>query len=148
MWTTIENFPNYEISKFGNVRNIRKKRNLKQYENSSGYLRCQLYSTPKVKFMFTHILMWESFVGEIMEGYTIIHVDKDRTNNKLDNLESVKSGTRGTRNSYTSEFKTIIQDEINLGKTSRSIGREYGITHQWVSEVRNKGKWIEVGSKK
>jgi hypothetical protein len=92
--------------------------------------------------------MWESFVGEIMEGYTIIHVDKDRTNNKLDNLESVKSGTRGTRNSYTSEFKTIIQDEINLGKTSRSIGREYGITHQWVSEVRNKGKWIEFGSKK
>ena len=32
-------------------------------------------------------LVWEAFKGEIPEGYTIVHIDGDKKNNRLDNLK-------------------------------------------------------------
>lgn len=32
-------------------------------------------------------LVWEAFNGEIPEGYTITHIDGNKTNNRLDNLK-------------------------------------------------------------
>ncbi|MBR4367476.1 MAG: HNH endonuclease [Bacteroidaceae bacterium] len=32
-------------------------------------------------------LVWEAFKEEIPEGYTIVHIDGDKKNNRLDNLK-------------------------------------------------------------
>lgn len=35
-------------------------------------------------------IVWENFVGEIPEGYTVTHIDGDKRNNRLDNLKLVR----------------------------------------------------------
>ncbi len=35
-------------------------------------------------------LVWEAFKGEIPEGHKVSHIDGDKLNNRLDNLELVK----------------------------------------------------------
>ena len=35
-------------------------------------------------------LVWEAFKGEIPEGYTVVHIDGDKENNRLDNLKLEK----------------------------------------------------------
>ena len=153
MWTNINGWDNYEISKSGNVRNIRTKRNLSLHPNGSGYKRAQLCNKGLMKQITVHRLMWLNFVGEIPEGRVIDHIDNNRLNNRLDNLQlltqgqNIKKGKdiKTTKKSFSKEQKRVIQNQINLGVSSREISRKFDISWQWESVVRKSGQWEEFG---
>lgn len=77
----------YQVSNFGRVKNIKTKRILKQY-NIRGYLCVYLYSYKnKRKKYYVHRLVALNFIPN-PEGYEEVnHIDEDKTNNKVNNLE-------------------------------------------------------------
>ena len=94
IWKTIGNFENYEISNKGNIRS-KKNGLLKPQINRSGYKEILLYKKQPplktvVKSFRIHRLVLQTFKPiENSKKLQVNHVDNDRCNNNLDNLEWV-----------------------------------------------------------
>ena len=92
IWKVIEDFPDYQVSNFGRVKSFKKwngtnKRILKQYE-VNGYLYINLSKNGKSKRKLIHRIIYETFKEKLKDGYDIHHIDKNKENNFVDNLES------------------------------------------------------------
>lgn len=105
-WRTIKQYPDYSISNLGRVRSDRFSRYLKPQLNGWGYERVAFpdkeisYGT---KALFVHKLVYEHFIGEIQEGNVIDHIDKNKVNNRVDNLRQI-SWAENIRNSYHHKY--------------------------------------------
>lgn len=89
---------NYFVSNYGNIKNDelylgfegRKKRfsrPVKPWDNGNGYQVVSLKFLDKRKNFYVHRLVAEYFLGGIPKGYEINHIDYNRKNNRVDNLE-------------------------------------------------------------
>ena len=94
----VRNFPNYEVSNLGNVRNITTNRVLKGVQNLQGYCTVCLSKNSKSKTCAIHKLVMEAFNQEEYDKHkitdTIIHIDNDLTNNCIDNLRYANADER------------------------------------------------------
>lgn len=79
--------PVYFISKDGSV--YRENHKMSPVNNGTGYYHVKLRKDKKRYVKYVHRLVWETFNGRIPEGYEINHIDHDKSNNSLDNLELV-----------------------------------------------------------
>ena len=79
----MERLENYEISNLGNIRNSKNKRLLKIYNRKEGYSSIYLCG----KTYTVHRLVGITFLPNIDNKPTINHIDKNKHNNKLENLE-------------------------------------------------------------
>lgn len=87
VWKTIEQYPDYEVSSNGRVRNKNTNRVLKIRKGVGGYDRVRLYKNKKGKNELVHRLVAHAFIPN-PEGYPIInHKDENPLNNDLSNLE-------------------------------------------------------------
>ena len=91
-WAKINGWPNYEVSTYGNVRNVKTGRILKPFvENKQKpYLRVELFNNGKGNKLFVHVLVAKAFLpdtgrnpdGTIMVGHhQINHRDENKKNN-------------------------------------------------------------------
>lgn len=89
IWKTIEDFPNYEVSNQGRVRNKKTGRILKHGDNGRGYKFVVLYENKSIEQhnKYIHHLVAEAFLGERPASCDINHKDGNKNNNQLDNLE-------------------------------------------------------------
>ena len=83
-WKTITDFPLYEVSDAGEVRNVVTGKMLKGGLNSHGYPRVMLY--PGRKRMSVHRLVAVCFIENPENKPFVDHIDRDRTNNRITNL--------------------------------------------------------------
>lgn len=60
---------------------------LKQCKGKNGYTHVLLSKNGERKTLDVHPLIWKTFNGEIPNDMQVNHIDEDKTNNKLDNLE-------------------------------------------------------------
>lgn len=87
-WLEIEDFPNYEVSSHGRVRNKRTERILKPMDNRRGALMVFLHRDGQGYSKALRRLVAEAFepMGD-RDDLTPIHLDCDYTNCAIDNLE-------------------------------------------------------------
>ena len=82
----INNYPNYDVSNFGVVRNRNTGRILVGNIGSHGYPSVRLSCQGKIKTLLIHRLVAEAFIKN-PEGYDCIdHIDRIKTNNHYKNL--------------------------------------------------------------
>lgn len=70
------------------------------------------------------ILIWEKANGKVPDGYLIIHKDKNKNNNNLDNLAMItrrEYGTMNLNNLAISNNKEITESNILLAKIKNKI---------------------------
>lgn len=132
-WKVIKDFPNYEVSNLGQVRNIKTGRTLKPYVNlggGKGYYKVRLTSAPyQTKQFFVHRLVAEAFIPKEKEEYTDVnHIDEDRLNNNVDNLQwctrsyNTSYGTAQARHSATykkNKDKDIVKYDLGGNQLER-----------------------------
>jgi hypothetical protein len=87
IWKSIENFNNYEISAFGNIRNVITNKNLKPYLNNQGYLNITLSKNNIKQTLKIHRLVALAFIPNLENKPTVNHIDKNKQNNCILNLE-------------------------------------------------------------
>lgn len=85
-WAYIDGFPEYMVSTEGEVMNIRFGRLLKPRDNGHGYLKVVLRSGGQSHERYVHHLVAAAFVRAYEEGGRVGHIDRDRRNNRADNL--------------------------------------------------------------
>lgn len=98
-WKDIANYPNYQVSNFGNVKSkerytkqrngfsLRKERILKQNKDHKGYMQVILYNDNGYKHFKVHRLVADAFVTKIDGKNHINHIDGNKKHNFVDNLE-------------------------------------------------------------
>jgi hypothetical protein len=87
IWKVINDFPNYEVSSLGQVRNIVTGLILKPEFNSSGYYRCTLCNNLKKQTITIHKLVALCFIPNLNNKPTVNHKDRNKINNNVNNLE-------------------------------------------------------------
>lgn len=118
----------YQVSNLGNVKSLDridtyKNRKIKgkiirPYKHSMGYLQVCLSIKGSRKHYFIHRLVYETFYGKIPEGLVINHIDEDKTNNYLDNLEAI---TQKENINYGTGIQRNREKQINNPKKSKPV---------------------------
>lgn len=86
-WLPIDGYPNYAVSSNGRIKNIKTGRILKQNNNSHGYPSVSLFNSNGQKNMKVHRLVAETFYDCDCDGLDVNHIDGDKRNNFVGNLE-------------------------------------------------------------
>ena len=150
LWKPIDGYEGiYEISNFGNVRNINWRgqgsRILKLHSDKDGYLRVGLCVNNRKSMKYVHRLVANAFIDNPYGKPQVNHKDEVRYNNKVDNLEWVtceENNNYGSRNSRLSISKrntnckpirqlTLDGKYVREWESLHEIGRQtgYDISH-------------------
>ena len=90
IYKPIIGYDNYEVSNLGHIRNIKTGRILRGATSNTGYYFVSLSQNGKTKSHSVHRLVLETFDPRPnMHALDANHIDWDKTNNKLENLEWV-----------------------------------------------------------
>lgn len=132
IWKDIKDFPNYQISNFGrvkskeritnvgikNVKEIkREEKILKLFHNKKGYTQTILYRDKKPYPVKIHRLVANAFIPNPENKPQVNHIDGDKNNNRIDNLEWCTQA-ENIQHSYKTGLRDIEQIR-ELGKTKK-----------------------------
>lgn len=77
----------YQVTSFGRIYCIKRKRFLKPYVTNKGYARVDLYIHGTRKHQKVHRLVAQAFIPNPDNKPQINHIDFDKLNNHVENLE-------------------------------------------------------------
>lgn len=110
IWKYVIDHENYyQVSNLGRVKSLRfnKEKILKQSINNNGYLTLCLSKNKKYKNLKVHKLVAIAFLNHVPCGYkeVVNHIDFDRTNNNVKNLEIVTARENSNQKHLKSSSK-------------------------------------------
>lgn len=139
----------YWVSDLGRVKSLNynhtgKEKILKPGKNGkSDYLYVVLCKGGERKNCYVHRLVWISFNGPIPEGYEINHINEDKQDNRLENLNLLSRKANlnwGTHNRRISEALSKMVEQHTLDGThictwfsARGLERELGYDQSYIS---------------
>ena len=145
IWKGIPGYEgSYEVSSFGNVRSLdrldsrgykRKGRMLNKSLNGTGYYNVGLSKQGKPKTNTVHVLVASAFLGHVQSGTTaglvIDHIDNDKLNNRVDNLQ-------------------LVTNRENSSKDRKGSSKYVGVSwnnaaSKWIANIGIKGRTKHIG---
>ena len=116
IWAPIDDFPDYAVSNYGQVRNIRLDHILKPRYNSYGYARVMLRRDGLSYDCLVHRLVAEAFITGYHEAAQVRHYDEDNGNNFVNNLRF----RRGVRmGQYRKEHPPVETRRVRVAETNQ-----------------------------
>lgn len=95
VWAAVEEFPDYAVSTFGRVMNLRTNTILRPRNNSYGYTRVGLRRDGRTFDVYVHHLVAKAFITGYHEGVQIRH-EHDNSDNHVANLRFRRGARMGT----------------------------------------------------
>ena len=117
----IDGYPHLVVSSTGRVISLTHTKELKPFKSNRGYLRISLCKNQTIKSVHLHRLVAESFIPN-PNGYdTVDHIDGNKLNNCVDNLQWISraDNIRKAGNIRNQGAKPIIC--LESGKIYKSI---------------------------
>lgn len=163
IWKVVEGYKKYSVSNLGNMRYgerlLRKRLNLRYGKH--GRFTISMYRPLKgVKTFKIAFLVAQAFIGKRPDGLQINHIDGDRTNDRVSNLEYVtcKENIRhairlGLRpNGENMPFAKLKEEDVRhilntySGKPCEvnNFGKRYGVNPSTISNILHRRKWKHV----
>jgi hypothetical protein len=135
IWKPITDFPNYEISSKGQVRNIITNTYLKILKNASGYNRCNLCNDLIHKTFLVHRLIAKEFINNPENKPTVDHIDKNRQNNCVSNL---RWATHKEQNSNKNAPKRNYGNTLSIWRIDKNTNEKIEL----YNSLRDASEWI------
>lgn len=119
IWRDIKGYEGlYQVSNEGKVKSLKRKIILKQQTIKCGYLRVNLWKNGKCKHKIVSVLVYETFIGDIPENMQVNHIDENKSNNKIENLNLL---TSQDNNNWGTRNERSRQSQINDKKKSKKV---------------------------
>lgn len=165
IWSKVPNYEGlYQVSSFGRVKSLKRKwvkqdRILSPYKPKNGYLEVGLSSgTPRKEVNHRiHSLVSEVFDRPLSEGETVNHIDGNKSNNKISNLEIItrSENTRhawdtGINNQvgYNSVNSKLTKEDVLYIRESRdkrsNLAKKFCVSRQTIDNVINKKCYYDI----
>jgi hypothetical protein len=107
----------YTVHKDGSINN--KDSSIKSFkENSKGYLFTNFYYNKKSNCHLVHTVVWMAFMGHVPIGYEVDHVNNNRKDNRLSNLQLL-SKSENNKKAYDSGNRSFIFGDTNPNSLKR-----------------------------
>lgn len=106
IWKTIKGFENYKVSNTGKVYSLDKSKVMKPWVINSGYQVIALVDRGISKRMLVHRLVALNFIGNPLNKPQVNHIDGDKLNNNVDNLEWTTSSENINHNKVLGRLDT------------------------------------------
>lgn len=150
-----EHLLGYRVSSLGKIIG---KRGGRGFKNSEGYLMVKLWK----KSYSVHSIIWEAFNGPVPKGLEINHIDLDKTNNALSNLELLthkenvqhayrvgnfekNRGEKNPRAKLTSQQVREIRSLFNQGNHKQvRLAELFKVSYRSISLIVNNKTWPNV----
>lgn len=115
VWKAVKGFEGiYEVSNLGNVRGITRcgshGGNLRKAPTHFGYESVRLYNHPYARGYFVHRLVAEAFIPNPDHKRTVNHIDGNKKNNCVDNLEWATHG-ENHKHAYRTGLKKVTEKQ-------------------------------------
>ena len=122
VWKPVPGYDGYMISDLGRVKSLNYRMTGKEQilipgKDRYGYLYVDLWKDGNRKRVFVHRLVWVAFNGPIPDCMQVNHINEDKTDNRLENLNLMtckENNNWGTRN-------RIISEKMTNGKRSKWV---------------------------
>lgn len=138
IWRRIRGYEGiYKISNKARIMSLKRKgvcsnRILKYGKDSNGYYCVSLSSKTSAKYHLVHRLLYSHFIGDLVNGLVIDHIDNNRSNNNLDNLQQVTARVNTTKD--------------RRGDTSKYLGVSWcRVKEKWRTTMRFDDKNHHIG---
>lgn len=148
LWKSVKEYPSYEVSNMGNIRNIHTNKCLKQMKDIYGYLRVNLVykdenGIKKRRKVQVHRIVAKAFIPNPNNLPQINHIDEVKTNNVIDNLEwctqyyNSNYGTARRRASIThTGYKHTAETKLKISNANK--GRQSMLNKKHTAETKLK----------
>ena len=146
-WSVIKDFPDYMVSKFGQVYSMRSGKILKPLKSIDGYVCYALTKDKKRYNVNVQKLVAEAFVPNPESKTIVLHIDGDKTNNVWTNLKwgyrsdsedfliaRINNGLNLTNKSNPQRAKKI-QEKYGIKVHQYTLGGEYIASYNSLSEA-------------
>lgn len=144
-WEICADANNYEVSDYGEVRRIKDKYIMSQWDNTWGYKMVSLSGADRKNFQ-VHRLVMRAFVGE--SDLQVNHIDGIKSNNILSNLEYVTQSeniqhgwdtglytSKASCAKITYKDAEIIRLRVDAGEKQKDLANEFGISPQTINDI-------------
>ena len=111
-------------------------------DNGSGYLQMSVNEDGKSKSTKIHRFIWEAFNGSIPDGMTIDHIDSDKANNRLDNLQLLTHAeniSKGNQKFTQSQLDEIQYHREELKWTQQRIADKFNVVQDTIHQIQKRG---------
>jgi hypothetical protein len=158
-WRPVPGHEAYEISNLGRVRTVRY---LRKRPDRAGYLRIAISKNGKcVRQASIQRLVAETFIENTDGKPEVNHIDGDKSNNRVDNLEWVTpsenrlhafeiglmkpiSGSRNVRAKLCEDDVRQIRDLMAQGVHNRVLAPMFGVSRATIQFIRLGESWKHV----
>jgi hypothetical protein len=185
VWKDIKNYEGlYQVSNFGNVKSldrivnkpsgvsyIRKGKICKQSKSNLGYMTIGFTVNNQKINKYVHRLVAEAFITNTSNYPQVNHIDCDKTNNRINNLEwctNSQNHTHASKNglnklhlyrvAYSGEQNTnsllkkeqvleIRQKYIPYKYSAKKLSKEYNVSESCITHILNNTSWKEISTK-
>ena len=152
----------YLVSNTGKVKSLlRNGKLLNHNDNGRGYLQVTLYFNSKRVTHNIHSLVAKAFLGARKDGMTVNHIDGNKYNNCLYNLEYCSQGdnsrhaidtglrvaAKGASNGNAKlEESDVIQirQMLSQGMSQRTIASKFGVKHPAIGSIKRGLTWAHL----
>ncbi len=153
----------YYVTEDGHVWSEYSHKFIRELPDKNGYLKVRLSSTdlPKGKqhAYSVHRLVLENFKPcNGMENLQVNHIDGDKTNNSISNLEwttcsenihhainnNLRAEINGAAKLTKEQVKEIIQLLLSKKYTYKQIGEMYNVGEETIGRIKRKKSWKEL----
>jgi hypothetical protein len=155
---------NYFIDTRGSVFSEHSDQYLKPFTNPSGYLIVDIRHNHQSFYRQVHRLVAEAFIPNPNKLPTVNHIDGNKHNNRVDNLEwmSIKDNVRHAWNTglakprygidnpanvYTEEQIHKVCELLEVGTyQNKQIAEMCGVNVTLIRDIKFRGKWKQIAS--
>jgi len=149
-WKAIPGFEKlYEASTYGRIRNMRGKI-MKTYKINSGYHCLKFTVNGKRTSHLVHRLVALTFLGQFPLRPEVNHIDENKDNNSLLNLDWVTRSENKQHSMATGTYNAMYTNKNSLGKKhlSNTTSKYHNVSYdkarnKWRGCIRSGGKNIE-----
>lgn len=160
-WKVVKGFENYLVSSLGNVKNINGKLKKIVYDSKNNYGYVELWKNNKGKKFRIHRLVAETFIPNTLGKEQVNHIDGDKKNNCVSNLEwvtpkenirhaiendlsSIKYGSKNLASKLKEEDVKYIRENAGINKSVKELSKIYNVSTTTIYNIINYKKWLKM----